>query len=155
MSAADRPSRRVLITGLSSYWGGRLAQALESFGEIEAIVGVDSENPTTELERTEFVKVSNQHGLIQRIVKAARIDTVIDTRLVVDSTTTSRREAHENNVIGTMNILAACSGADSPVRKVVFKSSAHYYGCEQDDPAFFDETMRRPHSPSTPSPATL
>ena len=34
--------RRVLITGLSSYWGGRLAQALESFAEIEAIVGVDT-----------------------------------------------------------------------------------------------------------------
>jgi UDP-glucose 4-epimerase len=53
-------------------------------------------------------------------------------------------------VIGTMNILAACSGADSPVRKVVFKSSAHYYGCEQDDPAFFDEAMERPHPPRTP-----
>jgi UDP-glucose 4-epimerase len=53
-------------------------------------------------------------------------------------------------VIGTMNILAACSGADSPVRKVVFKSSTHFYGCEQDDPAFFDETMGRPHPPRTP-----
>jgi UDP-glucose 4-epimerase len=36
------------------------------------------------------------------------------------------------------------------VRKVVFKSSAHYYGCEQDDPAFFDETMKRPQPPHTP-----
>jgi UDP-glucose 4-epimerase len=53
-------------------------------------------------------------------------------------------------VIGTMNILAACAGPDSPVRKVVFKSSTHYYGCEQDDPAFFDETMGRPHPPRTP-----
>jgi UDP-glucose 4-epimerase len=35
------------------------------------------------------------------------------------------------------------------VRKVVFKSSAHYYGCEQDDPAFFTEDMRRPHPPRT------
>ena len=39
------PRRRVLITGLSSYWGGRLAQALESFAEVEAIVGVDSRDP--------------------------------------------------------------------------------------------------------------
>lgn len=142
-------ARRVLITGLSTYWGGRLAQALESFAEIEAIVGVDSKDPTRELERTEFVKVSNQHGLIQRIVRAARIDTVIDTRLVVDSTTTGRREAHENNVIGTMNVLAACSGPDSPVRKFIFKSSAHVYGCEQDDPAFFTEPMTRSRRPIT------
>jgi UDP-glucose 4-epimerase len=35
------------------------------------------------------------------------------------------------------------------VRKVVFKSSAHYYGCERDDPAFFTEEMRRPHPPRT------
>jgi UDP-glucose 4-epimerase len=49
-----------------------------------------------------------------------------------------------------MNILAACGGPDSPVRKVVFKSSAHYYGCERDDPAFFTEDMRRPHPPRTP-----
>jgi UDP-glucose 4-epimerase len=48
-----------------------------------------------------------------------------------------------------MNILAACTGADTPVRRFVFKSSAHYYGCEQDDPAFFTEAMRRPHAPGT------
>ena len=72
---------------------------------------------------------------------------MIDTRLVVDSTTTGRREAHENNVIGTMNVLAACSGPDSPVRKFIFKSSAHVYGCEQDDPAFFTESMTRSRRP--------
>ena len=46
-----------------------------------------------------------------------------------------------------MNILAACTGPDSPVRKFIFKSSTHYYGSEQDDPAFFTEEMRRPHPP--------
>lgn len=143
-------ARRVLITGLASYWGGRLAQALEAFAEIEAIVGVDTRDPTQELQRTEYVKVSNQHALIARIVRAARIDTVIDTRLVVDSITTPRRDAHENNVIGTMNVLAACSGPTSPVRKFIFKSSAHVYGCEQDDPAFFTESMSRSHRPATP-----
>jgi UDP-glucose 4-epimerase len=143
----DGETRRVLVTGLSTYWGGRLAQALESFEHIEAIVGVDSEAPTRELERTEFVKVSNQHSLLQRIVRAAEIDTVIDTRLVVNSLMAPPRLAHENNVIGTMNILAACAGPDSPVRKFIFKSSTHYYGSEQDDPAFFTEEMRRPHPP--------
>jgi UDP-glucose 4-epimerase len=147
--ASAHETRRVLVTGLSTYWGGRLAQALESHPEIEAIIGVDNRDPTRELTRTEFVKVSNQHSLIQRIVIAAEIDTVIDSRLVVDSITTAPNLAHENNVIGTMNILAACTGSDSPVKKFVFKSSAHYYGCEQDDPAFFVEDMRRPHPPST------
>jgi UDP-glucose 4-epimerase len=150
MSAGLGAARRVLVTGLASYWGGRLAQALESFPEIEVIIGVDPQAPTRELERTEYVKVGTQHSLIQRIVKAAEIDTVIDTRLVVDAIATSQADAHENNIIGTLNILAACAGADSPVRRLVVKSSAHWYGCEQDDPAFFTEEMGRRHPPRTP-----
>ena len=142
-------SKRVLITGLSTYWGARLARELEQNPDVEAIVGVDSADPAGELERTEFVRVGTQHALLRRVVEAAEIDTVIDTRLVVDSTVTTSRRAHENNVIGTMNILAACSGPDSSVRKFVFKSSAHYYGCNQDDPAFFTESMGRPHPPGT------
>ena len=144
----DPTTKRVLITGLSTYWGGRLAQALEGFDQIEAIIGVDSREPRVELERTEYVKVSNQHSLIQRIVRAAEIDTVIDTRMVVNSLGMPPRTAHENNVIGTMNILAACGGGGSPVRKFIFKSSSMYYGARSDDPAFFTEEMRRPHAPT-------
>jgi UDP-glucose 4-epimerase len=143
-------SKRVLITGLSTYWGGRLAQALEQDPEIETVIGIDRTPPKLALERAEFVQVSDAHSLIRRIVDAAEIDTVVDTRLVVDSIVTSRARAHENNVIGTMNVLAACGGLSSPVRKLVFKSSARYYGAEQDDPAFFTEEMRRPHPPRTP-----
>ena len=142
-------SKRILITGLSTYWGGRLAQALEQDPAVEAVIGVDKRPPKVALERTEFVRVEDHHSLIRRIVQAAEIDTVVDTRLVADSIVTSPRLAHENNVIGTMNVLAACSGPDSCVRKVIFKSSARYYGSEQDDPAFFTEAMRRPRPART------
>jgi UDP-glucose 4-epimerase len=143
-------SRRILVTGLSSYWGGRLAQELEGDAAVECVIGVSPEDPTCELERTEFVRVGTQHALLRRIVEAAEIDTVIDTRLVADSLGVSPREVHEANAIGTLNILTACGGPSSPVRKVVFKSSAHYYGSERDDPAFFTEDMTRPHPPRTP-----
>ena len=146
-AAGGDSTKRVLITGVGTYWGARLAQALESFEQIEAIIGVGAHEPRREFERTEFVKVSNQHSLIQRIVRAAEIDTVIDTRMVVNSLAARAAEAHENNVIGTMNILAGCAGPDSPVRRFIFKSSTQYYGSEQDDPSFFEEGMRRPHPP--------
>jgi UDP-glucose 4-epimerase len=73
--------------------------------------------------------------------------------MIVDSARSQRGSKptaiHENNVIGTLNILAACSAPDSPVNRFVFKSSAHWYGCAQDDPAFFTETMQRGHPPGT------
>jgi UDP-glucose 4-epimerase len=143
-------SRRILVTGLSTFWGGLLAQALERDPRIECVIGVDSNDPTRELERTEFVRVGTQHALLRRVVEAAEIDTVVDTRLTVDSTAAPARDMHENNVIGTMNVLAACGGARSTVRKFVFKSAAHYYGTAQDDPAFFSEDMTRPHPPTIP-----
>ena len=142
-------SRRIHITGLSTYWGGRRAEALEASEEVEAIIGVDSRDPTRELERTEFVRVGTQHSLLRRILEAAEVDTVVDARLIIDSVWASPGRVHENNVIGTMNVLAACAGPDSTVRKLVFKSSAHYYGCAHDDPAFFTEDMERPHPPRT------
>jgi UDP-glucose 4-epimerase len=139
-------SRRILITGLSSHWGGRLAQQLEREGGIEAIVGVDTTDPKHELHRTEFVRVDTDDAVLRRIMKAAAIDTVVDTRLIPDPLLTGLRRAHEVNVLGTRSVLGACSGTDSPVRKVVFKSSAHYYGADQNGPAFFSEDMvpRRP-----------
>jgi UDP-glucose 4-epimerase len=142
-------SRRILITGVSSSVGGRLAQLLERHAAVEAIVGVDSGEPCHELHRTEFVRVDMEHTLLRRIVAAAAIDTVVDTRLIADRLATSTREAHEVNVVGTTNLLAACGGEDSPVRKLVFKSSASYYGSERDDPAFFTEEMARPQPPRT------
>lgn len=144
-------SRRILITGLSSHWGGRLAQALERDRGVEAVIGVDTADPIHELDRTEFVRVGTGQGnagaLLRRIVRAASVDTVIDTRLVVDPLVAGLKDARETNVTGTANLIEACAGDDSPVRKFVFSSSADFYGCEPDDPAFFTEGMERRRAP--------
>jgi UDP-glucose 4-epimerase len=141
--------RRILITGLSTHWGGRIAQALERDPGVDAIVGIDTEDPRRELERTEFVRVDMRAPLIRRILGAAGIDTVIDTRLITDPLAAPVARAHEVNVAATVDLLEACGGPESPVRKLVFKSSAHYYGSEADDPAFFSEEMVPRHPPRT------
>jgi UDP-glucose 4-epimerase len=142
-------SRRILIVGLSSHWGGGLAQALEREPGVQALVGIDTEDPRREHQRTEFVRVDTDQALLRRIIGAAAIDTVIDTRLISDPLAASIQRAHEVNVTGTRNLLDACGAEGSPVRKVVFKSSAQCYGCEVDDPGFFSEEMERSHPPRT------
>ena len=38
--------KRVLVTGLGTFWGGRVAQALEADPDVEVIVGLDTLEPT-------------------------------------------------------------------------------------------------------------
>lgn len=141
--------RRVLVTGLSTFWGGRVAQALEQDPGIDVIVGLDTEEPTVQLERTEYVRADQGYSILARIVRATQVDTILHTFLVVDSTATSDRSLHEINVIGTMNLLAAAGAADSPVRTLVVKSSGLVYGSTYRDPNWFSEETARTAPPTT------
>ena len=144
-------SRRILVTGLSTYWGGRLAQALERNPDVEAIVGVDSEDPTRELERTEFVRVSNQHALIRRIVQAAEIDTVVDTRLVVDSADDgAAARAREQRDRARSTSWRPARGRTRRCASSSSRAPPTTTARGRDDPAFFTEDMRRDHAPRTP-----
>jgi UDP-glucose 4-epimerase len=136
-------TRRVLITGVSRFWGCRLAQRLERHPSIERIVAVDTATPAAELERTDFVRADIRHSVIGRMLGALGIDTVVHAGLIVDPQRADPRTMHETNVIGTMNLIAACSGADSPVRKLVVKSSTAVYGAEAEDPSIWSEDMPR------------
>src|SRR5262249_17453837 len=86
-------------------------------------------------------------SILQRIVEATQVDTILHTHLVVDSTQLSGRAMHEINVIGTMNLSAAAGAANSPVRKVVVKSSTLVYGSNYQDPYFFREESARTRAP--------
>ncbi len=134
---------RVLVTGLGTYFGSRLAQVLEAEPGVELVVGVDTREPVLPLEQTEFVRADTSFSILERIVRATQVDTILHTHLVVDSTKASGRALHEVNVIGTMNLLAVAGAAGSRVRKVVVKSSTLSYGSHNDDPYFFREDAPR------------
>jgi UDP-glucose 4-epimerase len=135
--------RRVLITGLGTFWGGRTAQALEADPDVDVIIGLDKTEPTIELERTEFVRTDENYSILSRIVRATGVDTVVHTFLVVDSTQMTSTQLHEINVIGTMNLFAAASAEGSTVEQVVVKSSSLVYGAGPRDPYWFRESTRR------------
>lgn len=135
--------RRILVTGLGSYWGGRVARALETRPDVDVIVGMDTAAPRVALERTEFVRCDETYSILARLVRATQVDTVVHAALIVDSTGSGARRIHDNNVIGTMNLLAAASASDSAVRHLVVKSSALVYGADQRDPTWFAEDTPR------------
>lgn len=147
--------RRVLITGLGTFWGGRVAQQLETDPSIDVLVGLDTRAPTIQLERTEYVRTDENYSILARIVAAARIDTIVHTFLVVDSTQMRPRAIHEINVIGTMNLFAAASAPASTVRDVVVKSSGYVYGASEEDPVWFTEETPRSRSARSPVERSL
>src|SRR5271165_4851773 len=135
---------RVLITGLDTFWGGRMAQALEAKPDVEMILGLGTKEPRVPLERTEFVRSDQKYSILNRIVRATQVDTIVHTFLETNSVNVSSRVLHEINVIGTLNLLAAAGTAGSSVRQVVVKSSTHVYGAAETDPTWFREETLRP-----------
>ena len=146
-TATKGKGRRVLVTGLGTFWGGRVAQRLEADPGVDVIVGLDTTEPTVELERTEYVRTDASYSILSRIVRATQVDTIVHTFLVVDAAQMSGRQVHETNVIGTMNLFAAASQPESRVRNVVVKSSTMVYGSTHRDPTWFREDTPRSAAP--------
>jgi UDP-glucose 4-epimerase len=128
----------VLVTGVSRFLGARVADILQADPSIERVIGVDTVAPTMPLGRTEFVRIDIRTPSIAKIVNAAEVDTVVHLNLVT-MTSGARVKAKELNVIGTMQLLAACQRS-AAMRKVVVRSSAAVYGSSGYDPAVFTET---------------
>lgn len=139
--------RRILLTGLDTFWGGRVAAALEKDSEVEMLLGMGTGVPSVELERTEYVRADSNYSMLSRIVRATQVDTIVHTFLVLDSSAMSGRRLHETNVIGTMNLLAAAGASGSSVRHLVVKSSSLAYGSHPADPAWFSEDTPRSRPP--------
>jgi UDP-glucose 4-epimerase len=147
--------RRILVTGLGSFWGGRVARALESDPDVDVVVGSDTKEPRVALERTEFVRCDETYSILARLVRATQVDTVVHAGLIVDSTRSGSRRIHERNVIGTMNLLAAVGSSDSAVRQLVVKSSTLVYGASARDPTWFAEDTARSSPARTPIERSL
>jgi UDP-glucose 4-epimerase len=136
-------SRRVLVTGADTFWGGRMMQALEGEPGMDVIIGLGANPPSVPFERAEFVRADQNYSILNRIVKATQVDTILHTFLITNSATVPRRAMHEINVIGTMNLLAAAGAAGSSVRHIVIKSSTLVYGSAASDPNTFSEDTPR------------
>src|ERR671927_542081 len=138
------PGRRILITGIASYLGTELARRLEQDPDVEYVVGLDTRKPRAALEKTEFIEADIRNPVIAKLIAPTRVDTVVHNQIVRRSAAerVSPRKAHDINVIGSLQLLAACEKADT-VRAIVIRGSAGIYGAEPAAPQFFTEDMSR------------
>jgi UDP-glucose 4-epimerase len=141
MPASASDSRVVLVTGVSRYLGGRLAALLAADLGIERVSGVDVVPPRQDVGRTEFVRADIRNPIIAKVIASAHVDTVVHMSVIATPFGAGGRTAmKEINVIGTMQLLAACQKAPS-LRKLVVKSTTAVYGSSSRDPALFSEGM--------------
>jgi UDP-glucose 4-epimerase len=133
--------RVVLVTGVSGDVGSRFALRIAADPAVERVVGVDVAPPRADLGRVAFVRADIRNPVIAKVIAGQDVDTVV--HLSVQSSDRSgggRSSMKEHNVIGTMQLLAACQRA-SGVQRLVVRSSAAVYGSSSRDPAMFTEDM--------------
>ena len=138
----------VLVTGVSRYLGGLLARRLSDDPSVDRVVGVDVIPPAQEMSGVEFVRADIRNPMIGRVIESSGVDTVVHMNVIATPTFVGGRTPQkEINVIGTMQLLAACQKS-STVRRLVVKSSAAVYGSTPRDPAMFTEDMSAKRTPS-------
>jgi UDP-glucose 4-epimerase len=137
------PGRRILITGIASYLGTELARVLEDDPEVEYVAGVDTRRPRVPLERTELIDVDIRDPEMLARVPPTGVDTVVHNQIVRrPGKEMSARRAHDVNVIGSLQLLAACERTPT-LRSIIVRGSAGIYGAEPAAPQFFTEDMAR------------
>jgi UDP-glucose 4-epimerase len=138
----------VLVTGVSRYLGGIVARKLSETPGITKVIGVDVIPPTHDLGRTTFVRADIRNPMIAKVIENDKVDTVVHMNVIATPTSVGGRSPQkEINVIGTMQLLAACQKATS-LKRLVVKSSAAVYGATSRDPAMFSEDMSAKRMPS-------
>jgi UDP-glucose 4-epimerase len=132
----------VLVTGVGRYLGAHLAARLADHPGVDNVIGVDTTLPSGPLAALLSggvdVLTSDLRGIIGAITEGD-IEVVAHMGVVSTPGRGGRQAMKEHNIIGTMQLLAACQAAPA-LRKLVVRSSTAAYGASFRDPAVFTES---------------
>ncbi|WP_405116065.1 NAD-dependent epimerase/dehydratase family protein [Micromonospora sp. NBC_01405] len=132
----------VVVTGTGRYLGAHVAARLAADPRIERVIGVDPADPNPELAGllggVELIRIDLDS--LGSLLADLDVDAVVHLALATapDQQQGGRSAMKEQNVIGTMQLLAACQRAPR-LRKLVVRSSTAAYGASFRDPAVFTE----------------
>jgi UDP-glucose 4-epimerase len=132
----------VVVTGVSRYLGARVAARLAADPRIEHVVGLDPHAPSARtaelLEGVELIRADNRAATGALASLGAEAVVHLAVTGAPDQRAGGRAAMKEQNVIGTMQLMAAAQAA-GPLRKLVLRSSTAAYGASFKDPAVFTE----------------
>ncbi|BBZ35421.1 SDR family oxidoreductase [Mycolicibacterium confluentis] len=144
------PPKVVLVTGACRFLGGYLTARLAANSSIEKVIAVDAVTPSKDLQRrmgrAEFVRADIRNPFIAKVIRNGDVDTVVHAAAASYAPGSGGRATlKELNVMGAMQLFAACQKAPT-VRRVVLKSTSEVYGSSAFDPVMFteDSTSHRP-----------
>jgi UDP-glucose 4-epimerase len=141
--------RVVLVTGVSRDFGGRFARLIADHPDVARVIGVDVVPPRGDLGPVGFVRADIRNPVIAKVIAGQEVDTVVHMSVQANpGSTGGRTSMKEHNVIGTMQLLAACQKAPG-LERLVVKSSTAVYGSSSRDPAMFTEDMAAKRLPKS------
>jgi len=141
--------RVLLVTGISRDIGRRFARAAAGDPSIDRVIGVDVVPPRGDIGEVSFIRADIRNAVIAKILAKEDVDTVVHMSVIATpGSAGGRGTMKELNVIGTMQLLAACQKAPR-LERLVVKSTTTVYGSGPRDPAMFTEDMGPKQLPSS------
>ncbi|MFL6158099.1 MAG: NAD-dependent epimerase/dehydratase family protein [Marmoricola sp.] len=137
----------MLVTGVARDLGRRFARQIAAAPAVDRVIGVDVQPPRGDLGAVSFVRADIRNPIIAKVIMREHVDTVVHMSVLPSPGAAGRTAAKELNVIGTMQLLAACQQSPE-LEHFVLKSSTAVYGSSNRDPAMFTEGMNPKRSAS-------
>ncbi len=131
--------RRILVTGASTWTGGRLVWELEQRRDVE-VFAVDEISPRIAF-TSPFAQLALDRVELARHILDVAPETVVHLLTVDRSVELGKAHAHEQAVLGIQALFGAIGRAKT-VRRVVVKSDAAIYPVGPRSPSIFAEDSR-------------
>lgn len=126
--------RVVLVTGVASHWGARVATQLVAEPD-QHVIGLDTDPPQEDIKGLDFIQADVRNPLLVDLFKSEKVQTVC--HLAFMESARLSESAFDFNVMGTLKVMGAC--VEAGVGQVVLKSSTAVYGAQPSNSAVLTE----------------
>lgn len=131
---------RILVTGVASVQGARLAATLVGLPGVDRVVGLDTRPPGRRIAGViDHVQADVRSPDLGRLLRPHRPSVIVHSDVLqFPEPGRAGRQLHDINVVGTLGLLTAAASLPE-LEALVVRGSAALYGSEPAGPAFWRE----------------